>query len=126
MFLLRDCLQTKIRRSLTFWLSTVNRIEQYTIHSGDVKLLKSDQKLAAALMERDFPLSFNVITTHLLQHEVETLEKMGPAHGRWMYPYERYNSLITRRVKSRKHPEASAARTVRVRPIFKFEGQPCD
>ena len=113
-YLLWDCTPNKPRRSFIFWLSVINRLQSYNIHKSEIEKLKSDGKLAGALMERDFPVSFNVITSHLLLHESETMERMGNMYSRWMYPFERLNSVILRHVKSKKHPEASAIRTIRV------------
>ena len=35
------------------------------------------------------------------------LKRFGPAYTFWMYPYERFNSWITRRVLNRRYPEAT-------------------
>ena len=92
----------------------MNRLVQYEVDTRMLPQLKAEIAQAASLMERDFPLVFNVITTHLLLHEADTCAKFGPVHSRWMFFFERLNSFITRRVMSRKHPEASAIQTIRM------------
>ena len=91
-----------------------------------------------ALMERDFPMTLQVltydtynnnhnsylcrllwpnmqvITMHLLHHIPEGLSKYGPVYGTWMWQYERFNSWICRRVLNRQHPEATVLETYRV------------
>ena len=114
LYVIRDIGLVKLKRSLMFWLSVNNRFEQYEIDPRENEQLSKDQKVAAALMERDFPLIFNLISAHSLHHEVEKRMIFGPVHSRSMWCFERLNSVITRRVKSRKHPEASATRTLRL------------
>ncbi len=38
--------------------------------------------------EKEFPLAFFDIMTHLLLHVVDELDVCGPIHNRWMYPME--------------------------------------
>ena len=51
---------------------------------------------------------------HLLHHIVDSIELYGPVYSTWMFAYERFNSWITRRVKNRRHPEATVMETYRV------------
>jgi len=55
-----------------------------------------------------------VITNHILHHVPEGIEKFGPVHGTWMFPYERFNSWLCRRALNRRHPEATILRTYQV------------
>ena len=70
-----------------------------------------------ALLERDFPVSLNVIVFHLLHHLPMFLRRFGPAYSFWMYPLERFNSWIGRRVHNRRYPEATIIETYR---LFEF------
>lgn len=70
-----------------------------------------------ALLERDFPVSLNVIVFHLLHHLPVYLRRFGPAYTFWMYPLERFNSWIGRRVHNRRYPEATVIETYR---LFEF------
>lgn len=66
---------------------------------------------AMALMERDFPCVIQDISLHLLHHIVEGIRVTGPVQGMWMFPFERFNSWIARRVTSRRYPEATVMET---------------
>ena len=98
MYVIRNWKEIVPKRSLIYWLSIINRIERYEVKVEEIAPLKEDQRLASSLMERDFPLIFNLITTHLLVHEAESLQWFGPVHSRWMYCFERLNSLITHKL----------------------------
>ena len=69
---------------------------------------------ALSLIERDFPVSLNVSVFHLLHHLPTYLRRFGPVYSFWMYPFERYNSWIIRRVLNRRYPEATAVETYRL------------
>ena len=45
---------------------------------------------------------------------LQGIQKFGPVHSTWMFPYERFNSWLCRRAMSRKHPEATILRTYQV------------
>ena len=51
-----------------------------------------------ALLERDFPVSLQVIVFHLLHHLLMFMKQFGPVYSYWMYPYERFNSWVIRHV----------------------------
>ena len=112
LYAIRDWSNDKLKRSLMFWLSVMNRLVSYEVDIRCHEKIKQDMSLAACLMERDFPLVVSYITTHLLLHEPDTCSKFGPVHSRWMFPYERLNSFISRRVQGKKHPESSAIKTI--------------
>jgi len=38
------------------------------------------------------------ITTHIMHHMVEGIQKYGPVYGTWMYPFERFNRSVYYRV----------------------------
>ena len=64
-----------------------------------------------SLIERDFPVSMNVIVFHLLHHLPMFIRCFGPVRSYWMYPMERFNSWISRRVINRRFPEATVLQT---------------
>ena len=113
-YLLRDCMGDKTWKEFVLLVICLNHVSRYDITENEAVLLIEDMKLALSLMERDFPLSFSNITLHLLVHMAESLKKKGPAHSRWMFPFERLNSVISRQVKSRKHPEVSCIRAIQL------------
>ena len=59
-------------------------------------------------------LVFNLILSHMMMHDGEAAKKFGPSHGRWMYFFERYNSVLTRRNLSMVHPEACIMQTMQI------------
>ena len=81
LFAIRGWQNVRMRRSITYWLSVMNRLVQYEVDTRKLQKLKDDIAQAAALMERDFPLVFNLITTHLLLHEADTCAKYGTVHS---------------------------------------------
>ena len=70
-----------------------------------------------SLLERDFPVSLHVIVFHLLHHLPMFICRFGPAYTFWMYPFERFNSWIIRRIHNRRFPEATVIETYR---LFEF------
>ena len=70
-----------------------------------------------SLLERDFPISLHVIVFHLLHHLPMFIHRFGPAYTFWMYPFERFNSWIGRRIHNRRFPEATVVETYR---LFEF------
>ena len=50
---------------------------------------------------------------HLLHHAVEGIQRYGPVYSTWMYPFERFNSWLCRRVLNRARPEATVMETYR-------------
>ena len=42
------------------------------------------------------------------------IRHFGPVYGFWMYPYERFNSWISRRVLNRRYPESTVVETYRL------------
>ena len=55
-------------------------------------------------------MSLNVIVYHLPIF----IKHLGPISGYWMYPFERFNSWISRRVKNRRYLEATVMQTYRI------------
>ena len=89
----------KQQRSTIFELCDVLALlcsEEVYLNEIDAIELRVHRVLS--LLERDFPVSLHVIVFHLLHHLPEYLRRFGPVYGFWMYPYERFNSWINRRV----------------------------
>ena len=68
-FTLRSWGHNKMRRTLTYWLLLMNCLVRYEFDARDLPKLKIDISIATSLMEQDFPLWFDNITTHILLHE---------------------------------------------------------
>ena len=45
-------------------------------------------KVLLVFVERDFPLSMQLIVFHLLHHHPMFIRRFGPVYGFWMFPYE--------------------------------------
>lgn len=72
------------------------------------------------LLERDFPVSLHVIVMHLLHHLPMYIKRFGPTYNFHMYPLERFNSWISRRVHNRRYPESTVIETYRLFELSSF------
>jgi len=112
--LLPECQETTLFRFLDA-LGMLLREEQSVSNLDSLELELCE---AMALMERDFPCVIQDISFHLLHHIVEGIQVTGPVQGMWMFPFERFNSWIARRVTSRRYPEATVMETYRVSLVY--------
>ena len=94
-------LPEKQRRSLFYFFSVISKLHWKYYDIKKVPDLIAEMNTSMVLLERDCPISLGNITTHILRHISEKINENGPLHASWMYPYERMNSWITRRVKNR-------------------------
>jgi hypothetical protein len=69
----------------------------------------ADAVTALCMLEKEFPLGFFNIMTHLLIHLAEELFIYGPVHTWWMYPMERYMKTLKDYVHTKARPEGSMA-----------------
>ena len=113
-FCLRDMLCRSQRSTLFELLDVITDLCAEEIVSSRIGDLEARVHKALVLIERDFPLSMQVIVFHLLHHLPMFLRRFGPVYGFWMYPYECFNSWIAQRVKSRRYPEATVVETYRL------------
>ena len=79
-----------------------------------IDVLEYDVHKSLSLLERDFPVSLHVSVFHLLHHLPMYLRRFGPVYTHWMYPFERFNSWIIRRVHNRRFPESTVIETYRL------------
>jgi hypothetical protein len=68
-----------------------------------------DAVIVLCMLEKEFPLSFFNIMTHLMLHLVEELFLCGPVHTCWMYPMEKYMKNLKDYVCMKAQPEGSMA-----------------
>ena len=54
---------------------------------------------------------FQNITTHLIHHIAEDFAKFGPLCARWLFPFERANSWVTRQALNHRNTEATIMET---------------
>ena len=113
-FCLRKILSSKQRLTLFTLFDVIRDLCSEDIDIRCIDELEKRVHHALVLLERNFPLSLQVIVFHLLHHLPIFLRHFGPVYGFWMYPYERFNSWISRRVTSRRYPEATVVETYRL------------
>ena len=104
-------LAAKQRKTLYKLLDVITLLYAEEIDMGSIDQLEQDLHRVLALFERDFPLSLQVIVFHLLHHLPRYIKLFGPVYSFWMYPYERFNSWISRRVLNRRYPESTVLAT---------------
>ncbi|CAH1789371.1 unnamed protein product [Owenia fusiformis] len=62
---------------------------------------------ALCMLEQDWPLSLQNITTHIFHHMVMDLERSGPMYARWTYPFERVQCWVAHQALNKQHQEAT-------------------
>ncbi|CAG2226719.1 unnamed protein product [Mytilus edulis] len=92
----------------------IKRLTQPSYTTEQLQGLIEDTSTAVVLLERDFPLTLQNITTHLLHHIPEGYEDYGPLYDRWLYPLERANSWVTRQILQHGHEESTVMQTYRI------------
>ena len=113
-FCLRGLLGKRQRQMLFFVLDVLAQLCAESVRATELNTLEQDVHRALALLERDFPVSLHVVVFHLLHHLPFYLQRFGPIYGYWMYPFERFNSWVIRRVNNRRYPEATVVETYRL------------
>ena len=102
------------RRTLVYLFHVLSKMHEKEFTMAQLDKLESDTNLALALIERDCPLWLCNITTHILRHIPNKIRENGPLYSSWMYPYERVNSWLTRRVMKRSQVEECIMETYQV------------
>nr|XP_023654008.1 uncharacterized protein LOC111836725 [Paramormyrops kingsleyae] len=110
----KGMLEQQQRRSLFMWLKAIQCCYAESFTEVDLENLDEIVPLACALMERDWPLSFQNITTHLLLHLPQSVRENGPLVSTWMFPFERANSWVVRRALNKCDMASTIMRTYQV------------
>uniref|UniRef100_A0A7M5XM43 DUF4218 domain-containing protein n=1 Tax=Clytia hemisphaerica TaxID=252671 RepID=A0A7M5XM43_9CNID len=113
-FLLKDMLELRQRRTLVFFFDVIARIHARRFDDEALTTLEDDMVVALALLERDCTIHLSNITTHILVHLASKIRDNGPLYAFWMFAFERMNSWITRRVMNRSKMEECVMETVQV------------
>lgn len=113
-FCLRKLLRHSQRHSLFQLFDVITRLCAEDVDSTCISDLECDVHRTLALMERNFPVSLQVIVFHLLHHLPVFLRRFGPVYSFWMYPYERFNGWIARRIHNKRFPESTVIVTYRL------------
>ena len=113
-YCLRGMLGLHQRKTLFEFLDVIKCICAECIDITSISRLEERVHRVLALLERDFPVSLQVIVFHLMHHLPKFLERFGPVYMFWMYSYERFNSWVIRRVLNRRFPESTVVETYRL------------
>nr|XP_022311179.1 uncharacterized protein LOC111116474 [Crassostrea virginica] len=93
---IRDLLPQRQEGTLHRLCDVIKKMVSPQLAVHELPRLQAETHEALSLLERDFPLALQNLTTHLLHHIVDDLANYGPMYGRWLFPYERANGWITR------------------------------
>lgn len=116
-YCLRDLLGGKQRRTLFELCDVISLLTKDAISSTELDVIEYRVHRVLALIERDFPVSLNVISFHLLHHLPMYIRRFGPVYEFHMFPMERFNSWIGKRVMNKRFPEATVLESYR---LFEF------
>jgi hypothetical protein len=90
---LRGILPKGPRNAILRLCSFFNDICQRVLDRDILESLENEVVETLCMLERFFPPSFFDIMIHLTIHLGREARLCGPVHYRWMYPFERYNSI---------------------------------
>ena len=119
-YCLRGMLGTFQRKTLMELCDVLSDLVAEELETAQLEKLEYRTHRVLALIERDFPTSINVVVFHLLHHLPMFLRRFGPVHTFWMFPHERFNSWIGRRVHNKRFPEATVLETYRIFELSSF------
>lgn len=110
-YCIEGLLPEKQTSTLSKIFDVIKRIICPQLVESDIPKLQEDTHTTLSLLERDFPVSLQNLTTHLVNHIIDGLSEYGPRYGRWLFPYERANGWITRQTLQRVHQESTVMET---------------
>ena len=113
-YCLRGLLGQQQRQTLFLFCDVLAQLCAESVNMSLLHQLEFNVHYSLCLLERDFPVSMHVIVFHLLHHLPLYLNRFGPCRVFWMYPFERYNSWVIRRVQNRRYPESTVIETYRI------------
>ena len=113
-FCIRGLLGCNQRSTLIELCDVVQLLCAHSVNMKELDSLEYRVHRVLSLLERDFPVTIHVISLHLLHHLPMYIRRFGPVYGYWMYPMERFNSWIARRVLNHRYPESNVMETYRV------------
>ena len=119
-YCLRELLGRYQRKTLFELCDVVSLLLAEEMDYSQFDVLEHRVHRVLCLLERDFPVSLQVIVFHLLHHLPMFIRRFGPACGFWMYPFERFNSWIGQRVHNRRFPEATVIESYRLFEVTHF------
>ena len=116
-FCIRGLLGDAQRKTLYEFCDVISLLATGEVNVSELDSLEYRVHRVLSLLERDFPVSLHVIVFHLLHHLPMFIRRFGPTYGFWMYPMERFNSWVSRRVLNRRYPESTVLETYRLHTV---------
>lgn len=110
-FCLRNTLGHRQRQSIFQLFDVISKICSEEMNPILLSQIEEEVHKALALIERDLPVTVQVIMLHLLHHLPMYLNRFGSVYVFWMFSFERFNSWISRRVLNRRYPESNVIET---------------
>ena len=113
-YCIRGLLGQQQRQTLFRFCNVLAQLCVEYVNTALLQQLELDVHHTLSLLERDFPVALHVCVFHLLHHLPFYLNRFGPVHTYWMFPFERFNSWVIRRVQNRRYPESTVVETYRL------------
>ncbi|KAK1410808.1 hypothetical protein QVD17_37348 [Tagetes erecta] len=104
---IRGLLPDHVRHTITKLCLFFNNIHSKVIDVEALDQWQNDIRETLCELEMYFPPSFFDIMVHLVSHIVQEIKACGPVFLRYMYPFERYMSVLKGYVRNRNRPEGS-------------------
>ncbi|XP_024172237.1 uncharacterized protein LOC112178311 [Rosa chinensis] len=106
---IRAVLPKHVRYAITRFCVFFNALCSKTIDVLQLDEIQSGLVETLCLLEKIFPPSFFDIMVHLTVHLIREVRLCGPVYLHWMYPFERYMSVLKDYVRNRNRPEGCMA-----------------
>ena len=110
-FCLRGTLSLDCRNTLFLLCDIIHDLCAESQSLDGVDEVRQRLNIVLARLERDFPITMQNITTHLLRHIVDGINRFGPIYSTWMFVFERFNSWLCQRCLNKLYPEATCIQT---------------
>ena len=117
-FCIRGLLGDAQRKMLYEFCDVISLLAAEEVNVTELDSLEYRVHRVLSPLERDFPVFLHVF--HLLHHLPMFIQRFGPPYGFWMYPMERFNSWVSRRVLNRRYPESTVLETYRLHEFTSF------
>ncbi|XP_076908284.1 uncharacterized protein LOC143565079 [Bidens hawaiensis] len=104
---IRGVLPENVRHTITKLCLFFNNIHSKVIDVEQLDKWQKDIYVTLCELEMYFPPSFFDIMVHLISHIIQEIKACGPVFLRYMYPFERYMSVLKGYVRNRHRPEGN-------------------
>ncbi|XP_076890042.1 uncharacterized protein LOC143541002 [Bidens hawaiensis] len=104
---IRGLLPDNIRHTITKLCLFFNTIHSKIVDPESLDALQEEIVVTLYELEMYFPPSFFDVMVHLVIHIIGEIKACGPVFLRYMYPFERYMSVLKRYVRNCHRPDVS-------------------